>query len=121
MTDTPQSAPPAQGERCAVCGKPARLCVCAELKPVQTRLQILILQHPQEQDVDLGTARLITGQLPNARLKVGLSWPNLAKAVVHVEHQRVEHGKDRQQHSDRDQQHRSYLFHFQRKNPLYRL
>lgn len=70
--------------RCAVCSKPARLCVCAELTPHQTKLQILILQHPQEQDVDLGTAKLITGQLPNAKLKVGLSWPNLAKAVGRV-------------------------------------
>ena len=82
MSDAP--AAPATTDRCAVCAKPARLCVCAELKPIQTRLQVLILQHPQEQDVDLGTARLITGQLPNAKLKVGLSWPNLAKVLGRV-------------------------------------
>lgn len=84
MTDAPEAAAPAPLERCATCGKPTRLCVCAELKPIQTRLQMLILQHPQEQDVDLGTARLITGQLPNAKLKVGLSWPNLAKVLGRV-------------------------------------
>lgn len=84
MSDLPSPDMPLPSDRCAVCGKPARLCVCAELKPIQTRLQILVLQHPQEQDVDLGTARLITGQLPNAKLKVGLSWPNLAKVVGRV-------------------------------------
>lgn len=84
MTDVAEATTPALSERCAACGKPARLCVCAELKPVQTRLQILILQHPQEQDIDLGSAPLITGQLPNAKLKVGLSWPNLAKVLGRV-------------------------------------
>jgi len=47
----------------------------------ETRLAVLVLQHPQEQDVDLGTARLLTLQLARGVLRVGLSWPNLAKAL----------------------------------------
>lgn len=68
-------------ERCA-CGKrPADLCLCPELRKLSTRLSLLVLQHPQEQDKELGTARLLTEQVEGAVLKVGLSWPNLAKAL----------------------------------------
>src|SRR5437870_10856327 len=40
-----------------------------------------ILQHPQEQDRMLGTARLAALQIENAVLRVGLSWSSLAKAL----------------------------------------
>jgi DTW domain-containing protein len=49
--------------------------------PVQTRLHVLILQHPQEPDKHLGTARLAHRALANSTLRVGLSWPNLSKAL----------------------------------------
>jgi DTW domain-containing protein YfiP len=41
----------------------------------------LILQHPQEQDRALGTARLTALHFKNAVVKIGLSWPSLAKAL----------------------------------------
>lgn len=63
------------------CEKPANLCVCAALAPVENRVAVLVLRHPQEQDRNLGTARLLTLQLQNATLKTGLSWANLAKAL----------------------------------------
>ncbi|MBB6253482.1 tRNA-uridine aminocarboxypropyltransferase [Nitrospirillum iridis] len=66
---------------CPRCAKPMDLCVCAGIEPIQTRLEVLVLQHPQEQDVELGTARLLTLGLARGRLKVGLSWANLAKAL----------------------------------------
>jgi DTW domain-containing protein len=66
---------------CAGCGKPAALCVCADLDSVDNRLFVLILQHPQEQDRDLGTARLLQKQLAQSRLVIGLSWPGLAAAL----------------------------------------
>lgn len=46
-----------------------------------TRLHVLILQHPQEPDKSLGTAALAHAALPESTLKVGLSWPNLKKAL----------------------------------------
>jgi DTW domain-containing protein YfiP len=49
--------------------------------PIDTKLKLLILQHPQEQDVDLGTARLTALHFTNATVKVGLSWPSLGKAL----------------------------------------
>jgi DTW domain-containing protein YfiP len=49
--------------------------------PIENRLSLLILQHPQEQDRALGTARLTALHFANATLKIGLSWPSLAKAL----------------------------------------
>jgi DTW domain-containing protein YfiP len=66
---------------CPRCGKPAALCVCADIEPIDNRIALVILQHPQEQDRELGTARLSVLHLKRAILKTGLSWPSLAKAL----------------------------------------
>lgn len=66
---------------CVHCHKPPELCVCATVTPVENRVALLILQHPQEQDKLLGTARLTAHHLTNATFRVGLSWPSLAKAL----------------------------------------
>ncbi len=66
---------------CPTCLKPQSLCVCEGITPVANKLGVLILQHPQEQDVDLGTAKLTQLHLQNAVLKIGLSWPNIGKAL----------------------------------------
>lgn len=68
-------------ETCETCEKPLHLCVCAAVAPVDNRVSVLILRHPQEQDRLLGTARITVLQLKKAVLKTGLSWPNLAKAI----------------------------------------
>ena len=66
---------------CPRCGKPAALCVCADIEPIDNRIALLILRHPQEQDRELGTARLTALHLKRATLKTGLSWQSLAKAL----------------------------------------
>jgi DTW domain-containing protein YfiP len=66
---------------CPDCRKPPTLCVCAGIEPFANRIEIVILQHPQEQDRELGTARLALRHFVKARLAVGLSWPNLARLV----------------------------------------
>jgi DTW domain-containing protein YfiP len=48
---------------------------------VDNKTSVLILQHPQEQDRVLGTARTIAATLGNTTLTVGLSWRNLAHAL----------------------------------------
>ncbi len=68
-------------ETCKNCEKPLNLCVCAALAPVENRVSVVILRHPQEQDRLLGTARIAVLQLKNTVLKTGLSWPNLAKII----------------------------------------
>ncbi|WP_324504954.1 tRNA-uridine aminocarboxypropyltransferase [Reyranella sp.] len=48
---------------------------------VDNKVSILVLQHPQEQDRVLGTARLLCDSLANGRVVIGLSWRNLAHAL----------------------------------------
>jgi DTW domain-containing protein YfiP len=66
---------------CKDCLKPQELCVCGSIRPVEAKHHVLILQHPQEPDKLLGSARLAHLALPNSTLKVGLSWPNLKTAL----------------------------------------
>ncbi len=57
------------------------LCVCDSVTPVKSRMSLVILQHPQEQDRLLGTARLTALHFEKAVLKIGLSWPSLSKIL----------------------------------------
>jgi len=66
---------------CPHCQKPLPLCICDSITPIESRTSLLILQHPQEQDRALGTARLTALHFKDAVLKIGLSWPSLAKAL----------------------------------------
>ena len=66
---------------CADCGKPLPLCICDSVTPIENKVSLLILQHPQEQDRALGTARLTAMHFENAVVKIGLSWPSLSKAL----------------------------------------
>jgi DTW domain-containing protein YfiP len=66
---------------CPDCHKPQPLCICDSITPIENRISLLILQHPQEQDRALGTARLTALHFKNAVLKIGLSWPSLSKAL----------------------------------------
>jgi len=86
MSEPPASglepAPAAEVEtECPRCGKPSALCVCAGIEPIGNKVSLLILQHPQEQDRELGTARLTALHFKNAVLKIGLSWPSLSKIL----------------------------------------
>ncbi len=77
----PNDAPVPAGSDCPRCLKPLPLCICAAVEPIQNRIGLLILQHPQEQDRALGTARLTAMHFRDATLKIGLSWPSLSKAL----------------------------------------
>lgn len=66
---------------CARCLKAPAICICNRVDPVDTRLRVVILQHPSESDADLGTAKLVELTLPRAEIRVGLSWASLAQAV----------------------------------------
>jgi DTW domain-containing protein YfiP len=66
---------------CPRCHKPLPLCICDSITPIENKVSLLILQHPQEQDRALGTARLTALHFANAVLKIGLSWPSLSKAL----------------------------------------
>ena len=53
----------------------------ASAEPIDNRLFILILQHPREKKEALATAAATRALLHRAELVVGLSWPNLARAL----------------------------------------
>lgn len=79
---TPTAAAPADPiPECPHCQKPMPLCICDSVTPIENRLSLLILQHPQEQDRALGTARLLAKHFADATVRVGLSWPSLSKAL----------------------------------------
>ena len=50
-------------------------------EPIDNRLFVLILQHPQERNQALATAGLTYAMLKRAALVNGLSWPNLSRAL----------------------------------------
>jgi DTW domain-containing protein YfiP len=50
-------------------------------QPVENRLFVLILQHPQEKKEVLATAAATCTALRHAALVIGLSWPNLSRAL----------------------------------------
>lgn len=60
----------------------------AEAAPIDNRLLVLVLQHPQERREALGTAALLCRGLARAEIRTGLSWPNLAKALGRPERAR---------------------------------
>ena len=77
----PPAAPADPNAECPRCLKPRSLCVCEGIAPIDNKVSLLILQHPQEQDRELGTARLTALHFKNALLKIGLSWPSLTKIL----------------------------------------
>jgi DTW domain-containing protein YfiP len=85
MTEQPAAAPqvsPADPDaECPRCLKPQALCVCEGVGRIDNKVSLLILQHPQEQDRDLGTARLTALHFTDALIKIGLSWPSLTRIL----------------------------------------
>jgi DTW domain-containing protein YfiP len=77
----PDSAAAEAMPDCPRCHKPLALCICDSITPIENRISLLILQHPQEQDRALGTARLTALHFKDAVLKISLSWPSLSKAL----------------------------------------
>jgi DTW domain-containing protein len=72
---------PSPDADCPQCHKPMALCVCDGIVPIENKVSVLILQHPQEQDRALGTARLTSLHFRDAVMKIGLSWPSLSKIL----------------------------------------
>lgn len=66
---------------CSKCGKSEKLCVCTDAEPFDNQHFVLILQHPQEQDKELGTAGIIRSMLKNSQLEIALSRPSLGAVL----------------------------------------
>lgn len=68
-------------EKCQQCLKPQELCFCHQGPKCDTKVKILIIQHPQEPKELLSTTPLISSTLTDGLVKVGLSWPNFKKII----------------------------------------
>jgi DTW domain-containing protein YfiP len=65
---------PARGEASAPRVAVAGSCFCDRITVLPTRTRILLLQHPRERRVAIGTARMAQLALPSSRLRVGLDF-----------------------------------------------
>lgn len=56
---------------CESCGFPVSVCLCADVRPIANRTQVIILQHPSERKIAKNTARLLQLGLTRCSLVVG--------------------------------------------------
>jgi DTW domain-containing protein YfiP len=61
---------------CDRCRRPESVCYCHHLVSLPTRTRVLLLQHPRERHVPIGTARLAHLCLPGSELHVGVDFEN---------------------------------------------
>jgi DTW domain-containing protein YfiP len=73
----PEAAP--HRSICARCRRPESVCYCAHLVSLPTRTRVLLLQHPRERHVPIGTARLAHLCLPGSELRVGVNFDDDAQ------------------------------------------
>jgi DTW domain-containing protein YfiP len=66
---------------CDRCCRQKESCICERVSSLDTRLKVVILQHPQEQFKVLNSAMLAHLVLAKSRVFVGLSWPNFKKVA----------------------------------------
>jgi len=59
---------------CGKCRRPSSECFCKDLQPIATATRVLILQHPRERDVPIGTARLARIGLQNSLLRIDVDF-----------------------------------------------
>lgn len=59
---------------CPRCRRPVTVCYCAALTTIDTATRVVILQHPREEGMPIGTARMASLCLPRATVHVGVRW-----------------------------------------------
>lgn len=65
---------PAPRPVCDRCRRPRAECFCSGLQPIATKTRVLILQHPRERDVGIGTARIARLGLEGALLRTDVDF-----------------------------------------------
>ena len=65
-------------ETCDRCWRPRPACYCAHLPSIATKTRLVLLQHPREREVPIGTARMASLCLENSELHVGIDWNDSA-------------------------------------------
>jgi DTW domain-containing protein YfiP len=67
---------------CPSCRRPPKVCYCAALPQLATRTRVVILQHPRERDMPIGTARMASLCLAGSSLHVGVRWDGSAELAA---------------------------------------
>lgn len=78
----PEAAPPSARALCPRCRRPPVVCYCAALPSLTTRTKVVILQHPRERDMPIGTARMASLCLAGSSLHVGVRWDDSAELAA---------------------------------------
>ena len=79
MTISPASHPPSpRRATCAACLRARSACICRWVRPLSSRVDLLILQHPLEVRNAKNSARLLHLCLAGSRLEVGEAFDALA-------------------------------------------
>jgi DTW domain-containing protein len=81
MTD---SSPSTRRPTCATCLRARSACICHWVRPLSSRVDLLILQHPLEVRNAKNSARLLHLCLPGSRLEVGEAFSDL-HALLYAE------------------------------------
>ena len=63
---------------CLRCRRPKGSCYCELIPRLDTTTRVVLLQHPRERDMPIGTARMANLSLPNSELHVGVNWQQSA-------------------------------------------
>jgi DTW domain-containing protein YfiP len=75
-------------DTCHRCRRPTTGCYCTHVTPIDTRTRLVLLQHPRERYVAIGTAHMASLCLTNSELHVGIDWSKhapLARALSNPE------------------------------------
>ncbi|AUX41680.1 hypothetical protein SOCE26_031020 [Sorangium cellulosum] len=67
---------------CWRCRRPRPVCYCALLPSLPTRTRVVLLQHPRERRVGIGTARMTHLSLPNSELHEGVVFEDDARIAA---------------------------------------
>ncbi|MEO6954725.1 MAG: tRNA-uridine aminocarboxypropyltransferase [Polyangia bacterium] len=59
---------------CERCRRPTSVCWCEHLPTLPTSTRVLLLQHPRERRMAIGTARMAHLSLPGSQLRVGIGF-----------------------------------------------
>ncbi|HEY4184455.1 MAG TPA: tRNA-uridine aminocarboxypropyltransferase, partial [Polyangia bacterium] len=70
----PPSTPAPGRPTCERCRRPTQVCYCAHVHELPTRTRVVLLQHPRERHVAVGTARMAHLVLSNSVLRLGLDF-----------------------------------------------
>lgn len=61
-------------DECLRCGRPKVACWCSHVTQLDTKTRVVLLQHPRERRVAIGTARMANMALSNSELHVGVDF-----------------------------------------------